>query len=419
MYTEVVDSLHPNLDTYETINGFSSSIDSISLGETNNAWKTAVVANRRTFVANIKGTNPDTGQATVYGDRLMYSMPNRFDTFPSTNFIDVVKGDAENYVKLEEYADRLLAFKQKSVQIINISSPSDTGWFLEENIKHNGVQHPSAVVRTDYGICWVNENGCYIYDGGRIKNLIDNKIAETSSANGMFPPSWSDFIYTLNLVGYSIVGYEKRRKQLIVMKDCGGTNHTGSDYGGVAANGSVSSGDAYIYDFKTGSWIFADNAFTDQKEYTNFITDWQGNLFFGYDNSGTVETRYWSNEPANQAKINITTRDIDFGDPSHVKKVYKVYATYKSSNDQLTPLEFSLDGKNSWSDFSTGSNVSPAGTDSGDLDAVTAWDVATFTADSVQSCQSIQFRFKPEQTSGTFDINDMSIEYRPLYKRVS
>ena len=420
VYTELVDSLKQNLDTYDTINGYSPTIDSVSLGGINEGWKTAVVANRRTFIANVKIINQETGQPVVYGDRVMYSMPNKFDTFPSTNFIDVVKGDAENYVKLEEYADRLLAFKQKSVQIINISSPSDTNWFLEENIKHNGVQHPAAVARTDYGICWVNESGCYLYDGRKITNLIDSKIADTSGANALFPPSWSDFMYSSNMIGFSIVGYEKRRKQLIVMKDCSGANHTGSDYGGVAANGSVSSGDAYIYDFKTRSWVFANNAFTDQKKYTNFITDWQGNLFFCYyDGSSTVETRYWSDVSANQTKINITTRDIDFGDPSHVKKVYKVYATYKSSADQLTPLEYSVDGKDSWGDFSTGSNVSPAGTDSGDLDAVTAWDVATFTADSIPSCQSIQFRFKPQQVTGTFDINDISVEYRPIHKRVS
>ena len=357
----------------------------------------------------------------VYGDRVMYSMPNKFDTFPSTNFIDVVKGDAENYVKLEEYADRILAFKQKSVQIINISSPSDTNWFLEENIKHNGVQHPAAVTRTDYGICWVNESGCYLYDGRKITNLIDNKIVDTSGANALFPPSWSDFMYASNIIGFSIVGYEKRRKQLIVMKDCSGTDHTSNNYGGVAANGSVSSGDAYIYDFKTRSWIFANNAFQDQKKYTNFITDWQGNLFFCYyDGSVTVETRYWSDVSANQAKINITTRDIDFGDPSHIKKVYKVYATYKSSDDQLTPLEYSIDGKDSWSDFSTGSNVAPAGANSGDLNDSTAWDVATFTADNIQSCQSIQFRLKPQEEAGqTFDINDISIVYRQIQKRVS
>jgi len=419
LYSEAAFSFSPNLDTYESINGFPPTVDSITIGDINEGWKTAVVANRRAFVAHVKVMNPDTGQATVYGDRIMYSMPNKFDTFPSFNFIDVVRGDAENYVKLEEYADRLLAFKQKSVQIINISSPSDTNWFLEENIKHNGVQHPAAVVRTDSGICWVNENGCYIYDGRRIINLIDNKIVETSSANGLFPPAWNDFMYSSNLVGYSIVGYEKRRKQLIVMKDSNGDNLTGNNYGGVAANGSVSSGDAYIYDFKAKSWTFADNAFTDQKKYTNFVIDWQGNLFFGYDNSGTVETRYWSNESANQSNINITTKDIDFGAPSQLKKIYKVYATYKSALDQLTPLEYSLDGKNSWSDFATGSNVSPAGGDSGDLLRTSVWDVATFTPSSPISCQSIQFKFIPQETAGTFDINDISIEYRILHKRVS
>ena len=418
IYSESVNSFSPNLDTYESINGFPPTVDSITIGGINEGWKTAIVANRRTFVAHVKTVNPTTGQATVYGDRIMYSMPNKFDTFPSFNYIDAVKGDAENYVKLEEYADRLLAFKQKSVQIINISSPSDSNWFLEENIKHNGVQHPSAVVRTDYGICWVNENGCYLYDGSKIVNLIDNKIVETSSANGVFPPAWNDFMYSSNLVGYSIVGYEKRRKQLIVMKDSNGDNLTGNNYGGVAANGSVSSGDAYIYDFKTRSWAFADNAFTDQKKYTNFVTDWQGNLFFGYDSSGTVEMRYWDNEPASQSNINITTKDIDFGNPSNVKKIYKVYATYKSSVDQLTPLEYSIDGKDSWSDFATGSNVSPAGDDSGDLDGVSSWDVATFTPSSPISCQSIQFKFNPP-SSGTFDINDISIEYRTLHKRVS
>jgi hypothetical protein len=425
VYTELVDSLKQNLDTYDTINGYSPTIDSVSLGGINEGWKTAVVANRRTFIANVKIINQETGQPVVYGDRVMYSMPNKFDTFPSTNFIDVVKGDAENYVKLEEYADRLLAFKQKSVQIINISSPSDTNWFLEENIKHNGVQHPAAVVRTDYGICWVNESGCYLYDGRKITNLIDSKIADTSDTNELFPPAWSDFIYTLNTLGFSIVGYEKRRKQLIVMKDCSGVDHHPNDnaaqsYGGNTANGQVHSGDAYIYDFKTRAWIFAKDAFTDEKKYTNFVVDWQGRLFFCYfDGSSTVETRYWSDISANQTKINITTRDIDFGDPSHIKKVYKVYATYKSSADQITPLEYSIDGKDSWSDFSTGSNVSPAGGNSGDLDAVTAWDVATFTADSIPSCQSIQFRFKPQETAGTFDINDISVEYRPIHKRVS
>ena len=424
IYSEAAFSFTPNLDTYESINGFPSSTDSISIGGINECWKTALVTNRRTFIANVRLNNPETGKPRLYGDRIMYSMPNKFDTFPSFNFIDVVKGDAESYVKLEEYADRIIAFKHNSTQIVNISSPSDTNWFLEDNIKHNGVQHPSAVVRTDYGVCWVNENGCYIYDGRRISNLIDGKIIETSSANGLFPPAWNDFMFASGTIGYSIVGYEKRKKQLIVMKSCNGDSFedggSAINYGGVSANGSVSSGDAYIYDFKSGAWTFADNAFTDQKKYTNFITDYQGNLFFGYEDSSSVEMRYWSNEPANQSNINITTKDIDFGQPGLIKKIYKVYVTYISTVDQLTPLEHSVDGKNTWSDFATGSaGVSPAGTDDGDLDAVTTYDVATFTPSSPVSCQSIQFKFNPPD-SGQFTVNDISIEYRVLpLKKVS
>ena len=157
----------------------------------------------------------------------MYSMPNRFDTFPSFNYIDVVKGDAEDYVKLESYADRLLAFKQKSVQVINVSSPSDSNWFLETDVKHNGVKNPGAVFRTELGICWVNDNGCYIYDGSKIVNIIDNKIDDST---------WASFINDT-----SIVGYEKRKKQIIVVK-----NEDGA---------ATNTGNAYIYDIKTKAWL--------------------------------------------------------------------------------------------------------------------------------------------------------------------
>ena len=181
-------------------------------------------------------------------------MPNKFDTFPSYNYIDVVKGDTENYVKLEEFNDRLLAFKQKSVQVINISSPSDTNWFLEENVKHNGVQiiHQLLELIMDYvGLMKM----VVTYTMRSITNLIDNKLIETSqdinNEFSIYPPSWSNHIYSSSLVGYSILAYEKRTKQLIVMKDCSGTNH--SDTYGDGLGLDINSGDCYIYDFKAES----------------------------------------------------------------------------------------------------------------------------------------------------------------------
>ena len=405
-------SLFPNLDTYESINGFPSTLDSISIGGINEAWKTAVVTNRRAFVAHVRIVNPITNEATVYGDRIMYSMPNKFDTFPSYNYIDVVKGDAENYVKIEEFADRLLAFKQKSVQIINISSPSDTNWFLEENIKHNGVQHPSAVVRTDYGLCWVNENGCYIYDGRSISNLIDNKLAETSEAinseASIYPPSWSKHIYSSSLFGYSILAYAKRSKQLIVMKDCSGVTHSGQYADNLGPD--INSGDCYIYDFKARAWTFNHDVFTNQKSYTNFVTDWRGNLFFAYDDSGTVEMRYWKNIDraiTNRTNTTLLTKDIDFGDPSRIKKIYNIYVTYRKEGSAPS-VSYALNGSNN---FTTISNTTFASTDT--------WEIEKIPLQSALQCQSIKIKIGIASTHSLFDINDISIDYRPIYRKVS
>jgi hypothetical protein len=217
---------------------------------------------------------------------------------------------------------------------------------------------------------------------------------------------WADFIGNSVTAHYSSIGYEKHKKQLIIMKDCTGT--------------AGSSGDAYLYDFKTKSWVKLINAFSDSIVHSNFIHDWNGDLVVGYESGGNVAFKKWDSDDTTISKSDIvlTTKDIDFGDPSILKKVYAVYMTYKSSVDQLKPLEFSLDGKDSFSDFATASNVAPAGDDSGDLDAQASWDVATFTADSIPSCQSIQFKFNPP-SAGTFNINDISIEYRQLRKRVT
>jgi len=396
--SETVEALSQNLDTYESINGYNSDILFNSIGADGEGWRAAIVTNRRTFVANVKVKSESSAIQTIYSDRIMYSMPNKFDTFPSHNYIDAVLGDAEEYIQLLEYADRLLAFKEKSVQVINISDDADTNWFIEENIKHNGIKWPTGATRTDYGVVWVNDNGCYIYNGNSIANLIDNKIVDTGGS--LTPPSWSDFIQA-----YSMVGYEKQRKQLIIMKDCTGSIAT--------------SGDAYIYDFKTKSWVFAPDSFTDQKEYTNFIYDWDGYLVTAYDSSGTMIFQKWDNDSTATTGMVLTTKDMDFGDPARVKKIYKVYATYKSSATQANPMEYSVDGKASWTDMTTGAGTIT--TDDGASDTLpiaSAWDVATFSLANPISCQSIQFKLNPP-SSGTFDINDISIEYRPLRKKVS
>lgn len=480
-YSGNVDSLSQNLDTYESINGYSSSVDSNSIGAIGEGWGSAVVCNRRTFIANVKIIPQGSDQPATFGDRIMYSMPNRFDTFPSTNYIDVVRGDNETYVQLMEFADRILAFKQKSVQIINVSSPSDTSWFLEENVKHNGLAHPAAVFRTDFGICWVNSNGCYQYDGSRIRNLIEGKILENGTtvevkSLNAGSPSWENFI-----TDDSVIGYDKIRKQLIVMRDSSGEFDGGSN-----------SGDGYIYDFKFKSWVFATDLLTDSTstlkyQYSNFDIDYNGDLCIlehnpatasalndgdGIDDDDTAVVvddgsaydvgdiahigseqikvlsissntltvrRGWNGTTADDHADDITlymhkylvkkysgitlynggagtflvkTKDIDFGQPGRLKKIYAVYITYKSDNSQTTPISYEIDGTtNSYTNL-TGNFVATSN----------QWDVLKAYPGSPFTCQSLQLKITNSASAGTssgIQINDITIEYRVLHTRVS
>ena len=52
--TNSVFSTGINLETYEIINGFSPEEDSISIAGPGEGYKTAVIANRRSFVANVR-----------------------------------------------------------------------------------------------------------------------------------------------------------------------------------------------------------------------------------------------------------------------------------------------------------------------------------------------------------------------------
>lgn len=395
--SEGLRSINPNFDTYKTLNGYSEEVKFNSIGKEKELYKASVIANRRHFIANVRIKKGRTKK--THGDRIMFSELGKFDTFTEDNFIDVSRGDYGEYTALESFADKLLAFKHNTTHILNISSPTPSGWFLEEAIKNSGVSFHYSMTKTEFGVVWANEKGCFLYNGADTVNLTKNKLGIFESTNSNIPV-WSDFANG-NLHFKSIMcGYDDISNQLIVMR-------SPSDF-------STNSNQCFIYDFDTSAWTYNTNLFTDDHYYTNFSKDWNNSLIIGHEESATVVEflKYRANISA-QSNQSIITRDIDFGNSGLVKKIYKVIITYKSSVDQLTPLEFAINGTGSFSDFSTGSNVTPAGDDSGDLDIASVWDVGVFKANSIVSCQSIQFKIiLPD--SGTFEINDITIQYRTL-----
>lgn len=224
--------------SYNAINGFSSAETSLYA-----EYKTATVLNRRTWIANVKAEN-ESGTSVIYGDRIMYSPIGKFDTFPTSFYLDVGINDGDEFTALQGYADRILAFKSERMFIINVAQGSDTGWFLESPHEHLGVEIPAATFKTDFGIIWVNKNGCFLYDGSSIRNLI-----ERDKRKLIKPTTWETFI-----TADAIIGFDPIRKQIIVVGDCDAT-----------------AGNTYLCDLATLSWAKGTRFKQDSNhKYTNF-----------------------------------------------------------------------------------------------------------------------------------------------------
>ena len=390
----VIDSVseRPNLDTYTTINGFSPEIHFNSIGGRNEIYKSSVVTNRRAFIANvkIKGANIELQK---HGDRIMFSELNKFDTFLEHNFIDVSKGDFGEYTALESYADRLLAFKHNLVHVINISSPSVANWFLEDTIKHFGVNHKFSVAKTNNGIAWLSDNGCYLYDGS-VRNLVDRKISISSASYAGTDVNWQDWYRGSSNIKDVMLGYDPISNSLIMLRS--------------PDDNSNNSNTGWVYDFDTNGWVYHTGIFTNDESYTNFITDWNNNLTLGYQDSGNVVFQKFLPVSASVANQEFVTRDIDFGHPGVIKKIYKITVTYKSDASVTTPFTYAVDGKQNFSGDGGGTFTGNFSDTSG------KWDVVTLTPSSTISCQSIQVKFANSSTSGKFEINDMSIQYRAI-----
>jgi len=387
--TGSVDSLGQNIDTYENLNGYSHDVVSNSIGADGEGYKACVIGNRRAFVANVRRIESNTGENKSFPDRIYYSVANKFDTFPIDYYVDIAIGDSESYTALAVYADRLLAFKEYTLYIINISSGSPTDWYLESKHKFMGVRIPAQITETEMGIAWINKSGCYFYNGsGNPVNLIGDRIAGLPCK--IKTTIWRDFIQST-----SMIGYIRTKKQLLIMRDCSGK--------------LADSGNCYLFDFPTYSWVKLSNAFVNSKVYTNFIQDWNGDLAVGFfDGTNTIMYYTWDDTSASKSGITFTTKDIDFGDLLHVKKIYKVYVTYKSSAIQTNALKYDINGGTTFSSTVENKNFPVASN----------WDVAVFTFSPPKECQSMALKLACPSI-GTFDVNDIVIEYRLISKRVS
>lgn len=392
--------LSPNLvDTYSSRTGVMNGEDSIKA-----KFKTSCRAGRRVYIGNVQIQKED-GSKELKSDAMIKSVVNKFDIFPSKNIIEASINDGESIVNIEEFADRILQFKEQTLYIINTSQDIE---FLEDVHKFKGVKHPCSVCKTDYGIAWANRNGCYFYDGRNVTNLLEKGGQKIISDD-----TWQSHVEASSI---PVVGYIPNKRQIIFKKD---------------ANSDSDGGNIYLYDIVTKSWVFGDSKITDSQISTNFVNDWDGDLVYAHT-SGTATLNKWDSSPDQTTNFQLTTKDIDFGRPGARKKIYAVYVNYSvnSSSGSQVQVKYRTNGSSDEYNFTGRTNTFDEGgttlDDFVDQDDDTSELIQTSGAQKIASMKpsnpseanninSFQLNFYADtgqNVDETFTINDIHIVYR-------
>ena len=391
---ESADALEPQFAlTYESRTGISHKEKSIA-----SMWKASCVANRRAYIANLKVFNED-GTTILQADKMIRSLPNKFDIFPLSESVDVAINDGESIVALVEFNDRILQFKERTLYVINASQDIE---FLEDKLDYRGVSHRASVFKTEYGIVWANNNGCFYYDGRKVNDLLekDGRPLITQS-------QWETF-----LGAYPLVGYSPKKKQIIVVDDI--------------SNNDSADGSCYIFDMITRSWVKGAAGTFDATAKTNFIIDFDGDLLHAAsantnDTAGAVELYKWDDTADTSTGYLLMTKDLDLGAPSQKKSVKKVYLTYKGDARHVQ-VQYGKDGITPASNFfltnSDGSTTNGTGQAKSLLNVgVDDWVCAELKpASGSVTCNSFRIEVSADGSNAIpadFEINDISVVYRP------
>ena len=371
------------VDTFKTINGFGSEVKSLNV-----KYKTAVVHGRRVYVGNIEK------DGVKHSDRMMKSRVNRFDTFPSgMGVVDVAIRDGESIVKLEAFADRILQYKQKSLYVINVSENVD---FLEDVYRNKGCEFDYHVSKTDYGITWFNKFGVYLFDGKNVTNLLEKDGIRLISES-----DWETFVTATTAdMSKCHIAYIPKRRQILV---------------------NNADDDIFLYDLVLRAWTKGIDKTTYDTARTNFALDSDQDLF--YIQGTQSQLKRWSSSSESTDKFIYETKDIDFGQPSVRKKIYKVYMSYKGNGTNVQ-VHYGVNGLSpslTFNSISSGTDGSSTG--SGSAAKCIAYDAGTTDwlnaelkpSAPVNNINSFRLKISADGTSdisSDFEINDITIVYR-------
>jgi hypothetical protein len=194
-----------------------------------------------------------------------------------------------------------------------------------------------------------------------------------------------------------MIGFLPKKKEIVIVKS--------SD----SSASSAGNNDAYIYHMQTKSFIFVNDFLPLNYSFSNMILDSNGKLtvsssggFYSYDGN-----------QQNTIVSSATFKYEDLKDTRALKKMYNILVNYTATVAQTTPFSYK---------YINSSGTETSGTFTGDIDASSAQKIKSFTFNSGSTpitAQALQIGFDPVTTTGQWEINDISVVYRPISKEVA
>tara|TARA_R100000234_G_scaffold3291_2_gene2727 strand:- start:13495 stop:17295 length:3801 start_codon:yes stop_codon:yes gene_type:complete len=172
------------------------------------AWyKTSAIVNRRLYAGNVsyysKPINDILRNESPinYPDRILRSPVNKFDILPESSFLDIMNNDGQDIVKLVNFNQKLLVYKQDDLYVIDCSGEFE---YLETTHKGVGISSATAVCSTPNAIYWLNSQGVYAMDAENPPvNIIKSRLGTSE---------WMQKIYNT----FSHIEYEPQDNLLII-----------------------------------------------------------------------------------------------------------------------------------------------------------------------------------------------------------
>ena len=287
----------PSVYSYYALNGhIQAEVPSVGTSVDRKVyWKTGVVANGRAYVGNVKINDQ------YYGDRIFKSPPYQYDIFTTGSWIESTTNDGDEIIALATYADRILMFKKNSVTIINVSRTEE---YVETSQTGSGVHWPAAVNTSQFGVSWANSNGCFLYDGEKITNLLYKK-GETGRSRRVSQENWA------LTVTNPVVGVHEETAQLVVMFN------------------AADAASAHIYSFNNGSWTQTDTICT--SDISNMVNLPTGELLVHGGAANDDINKFTTRADASSiAVLSVETSELHFGNYESTKNIHKLRFTYNS-----------------------------------------------------------------------------------------